>query len=218
MGDPPPRPHSGAISNRKTLGLSSTSRSDDGGTFLANTPFVQNLDSAAAAADSDRRLASGPRSRSFFSKLVVACALLAGVVACAGVEGADEDDDGIADEDDGEDGVGSTSDELQGPGPCAGKAIDRAVKCAVNKGARVLSYYRSPANQERVRRENHCTNRCTGSAGCVRPTAGCTSSPHTACRAVDLVADGAPLTRTQLRSCGLAKTNAPHRNHYDLVN
>jgi hypothetical protein len=217
MGDPPPKPHHGAIARRKTLVLSSISRFGGGGTVLAMLPIVQNLDSAAAAS-SARRLASGPRSRSFFSKLVVACALFAGVVACAGVEGTDEDDDGIADEDDGEDGVGSTSDELQGPGPCAGKAIDRAVKCAVNKGARVLSYYRSPANQERVRRENHCTNRCTGSAGCVRPTAGCTSSPHTACRAVDLVADGAPLTRTQLRSCGLAKTNAPHRNHYDLVN
>ncbi len=73
-------------------------------------------------------------------------------------------------------------------------------------------------DQERVRRENGCTNRCSGQAGCVRPTAGCTSSPHTACRAVDLVNDGAPVSRTALRACGLAKTTAPHRNHYDLVN
>lgn len=162
---------------------------------------------------------SGSRPRSFVAKVLVAFALVAGVVACSGADPGDADGDGIADdEEDGEDGFESTSDELKGPGPCAGKAIDRAVKCAVNKGARVLSFYRSPADQERVRRENHCTNRCSGSAGCVRPTAGCTTSPHTACRAVDLVADGAPLTRAQLRSCGLAKTTAPHRNHYDLVN
>jgi hypothetical protein len=34
---------------------------------------------------------------------------------------------------------------------------------------------------------------------------------------VDLVADGAPLSKAALRSCGLAKTTAPHKNHYDLV-
>jgi hypothetical protein len=173
-------------------------------------------------ADAAKPHAAGPRPRSSFTKALVAFALVAGVVACSGADGggADDDGEGIADTDgdDGEDGFASTSDELKGPGPCAGKAIDRAVKCAVNKGARVLSFYRSPADQERVRRENHCTNRCTGMAGCVRPTAGCTSSPHTSCRAVDLVADGAPLTRAQLRACGLAKTTLPHANHYDLVN
>lgn len=102
-------------------------------------------------------------------------------------------------------------------GACSGKAIDAAVRCAVAKGAKVLSYYRSPAQQECVRRQNHCTDRCTGSAGCDRPTAGCTTSPHSRCHAVDLVKDGAPLTRAQLRTCGLAKTTAPHANHYDLL-
>lgn len=167
-----------------------------------DTPAAQNLPLV------------GSRSRSVFTKAAIAFALLAGVIACSGVDGTE---DGYEDED-GEDEYASTSDELTTAGPCAGKAIDRAVKCAQAKGAKVLSYYRSPANQERVRRENGCINRCTGSAGCVRPTAGCTTSPHTACHAVDLVADGAPLTRAQLRSCGLAKTTAPHKNHYDLVN
>lgn len=102
-------------------------------------------------------------------------------------------------------------------GPCAGTALDQAVKCAMDRGARVLSYYRSPADQERVRRENGCTNRCTGMDGCVRPTAGCTSSPHTSCHAVDLIDDGAPLSRNALRDCGLGKTSLPHINHYDLV-
>jgi len=102
-------------------------------------------------------------------------------------------------------------------GPCAGQPIDDAVRCATAHGARVISYYRSVAQQECVRRQNRCTNRCTGSAGCVRPTAGCTSSPHTPRRAVDFANDGAPLTRAQLRACGLAKTTAPHANHYDLV-
>lgn len=102
-------------------------------------------------------------------------------------------------------------------GPCAGTVLDRAVKCATDQGARVLSYYRSPADQERVRRQNQCTDRCTGMDGCVLPTAGCTSSPHTTCRAVDLVADGAPLSRAALAACGLAKTTLPHVNHYDLV-
>jgi hypothetical protein len=150
-------------------------------------------------------------TRSWLTKASVSFSLLACVVACSGVDGDDEDDDG-------EDGYASTSDELKTAGPCAGKAIDRAVRCAQAKGARVLSFYRSPADQERVRRENGCTNRCTGSAGCIRPTAGCTTSPHTACRAVDLVNDGAPVSRSALRACGLAKTTAPHRNHYDLVN
>jgi hypothetical protein len=111
----------------------------------------------------------------------------------------------------------SIAEDLTTPGPCAGTAMDRAVRCAKAKGARVLSFYRSPKDQERVRRENGCTNRCTGQAGCVRPTAGCNSSRHTTCGAVDLVNDGAPASRTQLKACGLAKTTAPHRNHYDLV-
>jgi hypothetical protein len=152
---------------------------------------------------------------SFPTRLAVAFALVASVIACSGADDTGED----GEEDDGDDGYAASSeDALTTAGPCAGKAIDRAIKCAQAKGARVLSYYRSPADQERVRRENHCTNRCTGSAGCVRPTAGCTTSPHTACHAVDLVADGAPVSRAALRKCGLAKTTAPHANHYDLVN
>lgn len=152
------------------------------------------------------------RPRSLFTKALVALALVgSSVFACAGAEDAEDDDE------DGEDEYASTSEELKTAGPCAGTALDRAVKCAQAKGARVLSYYRSPAEQERVRRQNGCTNRCTGMAGCVRPTAGCNSSPHTACRAVDLVADGAPVSRAALRSCGLAKTSMPHANHYDLV-
>jgi hypothetical protein len=146
-------------------------------------------------------------------RLAIAMALVASVLACSAGDDLEDGDD-----DDGEDGYESTDSALTTAGPCSGKAIDRAVKCAQAKGARVLSFYRSPADQERVRRENGCNNRCTGSAGCVRPTAGCTSSPHTACRAVDLVADGAPVSRAALRACGLAKTTAPHRNHYDLVN
>lgn len=102
-------------------------------------------------------------------------------------------------------------------GICVGKPIDAAVNCAIAKGASVLSFYRSPAEQECVRRQNGCTDRCTGGAGCVRPTAGCTTSPHTHCHAVDLVNDGAPVSRAQLKACGLAKTTAPHANHYDLL-
>ncbi len=146
---------------------------------------------------------------------LLGCIIHTGCVADAGL---DEDESADSEDADDDEGVGETTGEALTAGPCAGKAIDRAVKCAQAKGARVLSYYRSSADQERVRRENHCTNRCTGSAGCVRPTAGCTTSPHTACHAVDLVADGAPLTRSQLRACHLAKTTAPHANHYDLVN
>ena len=152
--------------------------------------------------------------QSVFVRVVIAFTLVASVIACSGADDSEDDGDG----DDGEDTYASTDSALSTAGPCAGKAIDRAVKCAQAKGARVLSFYRSAADQERVRRENHCTNRCTGGAGCVRPTAGCTTSPHTACHAVDLVADGAPLSRAALRACGLAKTTAPHANHYDLVN
>ncbi len=163
-----------------------------------------------------------PLRRSFVTKTVIAFFTVAGLVACAGADGADLDDEDGDDGDgdvlsDGEN-VGISQDEQRGPGPCAGTAIDRAIQCAKRKGATVLSFYRSPAEQERVRRENRCTNRCTGGAGCIRPTAGCTTSPHTRCRAVDLVNDGAPVSRTELRKCGLAKTTAPHRNHYDLVN
>ncbi len=159
----------------------------------------------------------------FFSKSFVAFAAIASLVACATVEGQDfEDEDVDGDGEsltDDDEAVSSSSDELtSSAGPCAGTALDRAVKCAQRKGARILSYYRSPKDQERVRRENRCTNRCTGQAGCVRPTAGCTTSPHTRCRAVDLVADGAPVSRSELRKCGLGKTTQPHKNHYDLVN
>jgi uncharacterized protein YcbK (DUF882 family) len=154
-----------------------------------------------------------------FAALFFGALAVVGAVGCAAEvdENGNPIDDDSADELD-ESQVGETSDELKTAGPCAGTAIDRAVKCAQAKGARVLSYYRSPAEQERVRRENGCTNRCTGMAGCVRPTAGCNSSPHTRCRAVDLVADGAPVSRSALRACGLAKTSLPHANHYDLVN
>lgn len=160
------------------------------------------------------------RTASFFSRAAIFLSLSIGVFACAAAEDlVDGDDDEAAMDDDDEamDSHEETSDALKGPGPCAGKAIDRAVRCAVSKGAKVLSFYRSPAEQERVRRENRCRNRCTGGAGCVRPTAGCYSSPHTKCKAVDLVNDGLPATRAQLRACGLAKTTAPHRNHYDLI-
>lgn len=166
-----------------------------------------------------------PSRRSAFLVRALACALAAvGMVACAAT---DSDGDGIPDDQDDGDGesltsndeeVMSSSDELKTAGPCDGTAIDRAVKCAQAKGARVLSFYRSPAEQERVRRENRCRNRCSGMAGCVRPTADCNSSPHTRCRAVDLVGDGAPVSRAELRKCGLAKTTLPHKNHYDLVN
>ncbi len=158
------------------------------------------------------RPTSATRIRTLLTRGAMVFALVASAIACAGTDASD------AEGDDDDDAYESTSDDLVTAGPCSGKAIDRAVKCAQAKGARVLSYYRSPKDQERVRRENHCTNRCTGMAGCVRPTAGCTSSPHTACRAVDLVADGSPVTRAALRSCGLAKTSQPHANHYDLVN
>lgn len=102
-------------------------------------------------------------------------------------------------------------------GPCAGEPIEAAVRCATNLGARVISFYRSVAEQECVRRQNHCTNRCTGSAGCVRPTASCEGSAHSRCGSVDFASDGAPLSRAQLGACGLAKTTAPHANHYDYV-
>lgn len=149
-------------------------------------------------------------------------ALVLGAAACAGVDDPDfaDDADEAADGDepgDGDDDVGTVALEGKSAGPCAGKAIDRAVRCAVGKGARVLSYYRSSAEQERVRRQNRCRNRCTGMTGCVRPTANCTSSPHTRCRAVDVVADGAPVSRAALRACGLGKTTLPHANHYDLL-
>ena len=152
---------------------------------------------------------SPKRARSFPVRAGIAFLLVATLVACAA--------DDVGDDDDAEDSFESTDSALVSSGPCSGKAIDRAVTCAQAKGARVLSYYRSPAEQERVRRENHCTNRCTGGAGCVRPTADCTTSPHTACHAVDLIADGSPVSRAALRACGLAKTTAPHANHYDLV-
>jgi hypothetical protein len=154
----------------------------------------------------------GRKRRSPLTKVAIACAFLASIVACSGGEDAGDDED-----DDGEDEFAATSDELRTAGPCAGKPIDRAVRCAQAKGAKVLSYYRSPADQERVRRENGCNNRCIGMSGCVRPTANCNSSPHTSCRSVDLVNDGAPVSRAGLKACGLAKTTLPHRNHYDLV-
>lgn len=165
------------------------------------------------------------RRTSFLGRALILASFAAGIFcinACAvadAIDGDDELGDEIADDDDGDgdaDSYEATSDAMKGPGPCGG-AILRAVKCAQSKGAKVLSFYRSPAEQERVRRENRCTNRCTGGAGCVRPTAGCNSSPHTKCRAVDLVNDGYPASRAQLRACGLAKTTAPHRNHYDLI-
>jgi hypothetical protein len=169
------------------------------------------MDLSTKLAASDSKLPP-KRARSLPVRAGIAFVLVATLVACSAADDLGDDEDA-----DGEDSFESTDSALVSSGPCSGKAIDRAVKCAQAKGARVLSYYRSPADQERVRRENHCTNRCTGSAGCVRPTAGCTTSPHTACHAVDLIADGSPVTRAALRACGLAKTTAPHKNHYDLV-
>ena len=160
------------------------------------------------------------RRTSFLGRALVLASLAMGVFcinACAVTDDLDGEEEEIGLDDEGDDSYEATSEALKGPGPCAGKAIDRAVRCAQSKGAKVLSFYRSPEEQERVRRENHCTNRCTGGAGCVRPTAGCYSSPHTKCKAVDLVNDGYPASRAQLRACGLAKTTAPHRNHYDLI-
>jgi hypothetical protein len=173
---------------------------------------VANLDLSYAASRSVLR--------TLLSRTAAIVVCVVGVFACSAAEDLGIDDDGEIDDgdgDDGEDSYEATSDELKTAGPCAGKPIDRAVKCATAKGARVLSYYRSPAEQERVRRENGCKNRCTGMSGCVRPTANCNSSPHTSCRSVDLVNDGAPLTKAQLRACGLAKTTMPHKNHYDYV-
>jgi hypothetical protein len=162
-----------------------------------------------------RSIATPPSPRrSLATRAALALAVVASVVACSSADDPSADDPSA----DGEGSTATTDAALTTAGPCAGKAIDRAVKCAEAKGARVLSYYRSAADQERVRRENGCINRCTGSAGCVRPTADCTTSPHTACHAVDLVADGAPVSRAALRACGLAKTTARHANHYDLVN
>jgi hypothetical protein len=143
---------------------------------------------------------------SVFARASLAAVLVVMFVACA----ATTDDDEKEPE-------GTTSSDLVKSGPCAGTRMDAAVKCAVKKGARVLSYYRDPKDQERVRRENGCKNRCVGAEGCIRPTANCTTSPHTKCTAVDLIADGAPVTRAGLKACGLAKTTAPHKNHYDLV-
>lgn len=163
--------------------------------------------------------AAPSRLRSALAVFALVFGSLGSVVACASVDDAEMDEEGLdedVDEDDSE-VVSSSEAALSSAGPCAGTAIERAVQCAIGKGARVLSLYRSPAEQERVRRQNGCRNRCTGQTGCVRPTAGCTTSPHTACRAVDLVSDGSPVTRAALRSCGLAKVRAPHRNHYDLV-
>ncbi len=161
---------------------------------------------------------SGRRTAGLITRASIVVMCLAGVFACAAAEDlVDGDDDESAAGDDGEDGFEATNDALKTAGPCAGKPIDRAVQCVTAKGARVLSYYRSPKEQERVRRENGCKNRCTGMQGCVRPTANCNSSPHTACKSVDLVDDGAPLSRAQLRACGLAKTTMPHKNHYDYV-
>lgn len=154
------------------------------------------------------------RTRGF----VILAGLVLTVVACSASEDPALDDEQGAENEADDEEVGRTEDAVTA-GPCAGTAIDRAVRCAKAKGARVLSYYRSPADQERVRRENRCRDRCaSNSIGCVRPTAGCNSSPHTRCKAVDLVADGAPVSRAALRACGLGKTTAPHANHYDLVN
>jgi len=163
------------------------------------------------------------RSSSFLAKTLAATFVLGGLFACAAsTDPAAEGDDDEMDSEDGpmsgdEDQYASTSEAMTGAGPCSGQAIDRAVRCAKAKGARVLSYYRSAAEQQRVRRENGCRNKCTGMQGCVRPTANCNSSPHTRCRAVDLVADGAPVSRAELKKCGLAKTSLPHANHYDYV-
>lgn len=152
------------------------------------------------------------------TRVAIVVGFFGALVACSttddDVPAVDDESQAVSDDDDNDDDFEGTNVEV---GPCASTAIERAVKCAMDKGAHVLSFYRSPEDQERVRRENHCRNTCTGQAGCKRPTAGCFTSPHTRCKAVDLVADGAPLTHAQLRQCGLAKTTQPHKNHYDLV-
>lgn len=161
---------------------------------------------------------SASPARRLFAHALAAFVIFGSVVACAAADeetAAEEEDEGPLAGD--EDEYASTDEAMSTAGPCAGTPLDAAVACARRKGARVLSYYRSVAEQARIRRENRCTDRCTGLAGCVRPTAGCTRSPHTRCRAVDLVADGAPVSRSELRKCGLAKTNLPHANHYDFV-
>ena len=160
------------------------------------------------------------RRTSFFGRALVLASLAMGVFcmnACAVTGDDEETSEDESAEDGSDDSYEATSEALKGPGPCAGKPIQRAVRCAQAKGAEVLSFYRSPSEQERVRRENHCYNRSSGGAGCVRPTAGCYSSPHPKCTGVDLVNDGYPVSRAQLRACGLAKTTAPHRNHYDFI-
>lgn len=103
------------------------------------------------------------------------------------------------------------------PGICAGRPINDAVECAKRHGAVVLSYYRSDAQQRCVRRQNGCQDECHGRTGCRVISANCGSSPHSRCESVDFVNDGAPATRAQLAACGLRKTTAPHRNHYDFV-
>jgi uncharacterized protein YgiM (DUF1202 family) len=101
--------------------------------------------------------------------------------------------------------------------PCAGTAIARATACALSKGAAILSAYRSPIDQERVRAENGCFNRCVGFDGCEPIAADCDRSPHTTCGAVDLQNDGLPLSIADLESCGLAKFGGlPHANHFDV--
>jgi hypothetical protein len=100
---------------------------------------------------------------------------------------------------------------------CAGKPIQAAVACASRAGAKVMSLYRSPAEQLAVRKQNGCDNAKYGKAGCNPVAADWDQSPHTTCRAVDLVNDGRPATTAALKKCGLAKTTLPHKNHYDFI-
>jgi hypothetical protein len=157
----------------------------------------------------------------FFNLRSGICFLVSALAASACAASADTDapdvDEETQSDDDSDDDAISQDLRSTSAGPCANEDIQDAVECAVRKGARVLSYYRSPKDQERVRRENRCSNRCTGMAGCVRPTADCSRSPHTQCMAVDLVNDGAPASKSELRRCGLGKTSKPHRNHFDLL-
>jgi hypothetical protein len=123
----------------------------------------------------------------------------------------------LADDDEGETSAALVSCHTEQPGICAGRPINDAVECAKRHGAVVLSYYRSEAQQRCVRRQNGCTDECTGQAGCRVISANCGSSPHSRCESVDFAHDGAPATTAQLAACGLRKTTAPHANHYDYV-
>ena len=102
------------------------------------------------------------RRTSFLGRALVLASLAMGVFcinACAVTDDLDGEEEESGLDDEGDDSYEATSEALKGPGPCAGKAIDRAVRCAQSKGAKVLSFYRSPEEQE----ETQCRERRTPS-------------------------------------------------------